>query len=76
LNAHVVDVVLHFDRRAAKPEHSHQRVAERGVAQVSHVRGLVGIDGRVLDDSFFSNRPDGCGAAFVMRATTNAGRSR
>ena len=55
LNAHVVDVVLHFDRRAAKPEHPHQRVAERGVAQVADVRGLVGIDGRVLDDRFFQS---------------------
>ena len=50
LHAGVVDVVLHFDRRAAEAQHAHERVAERRVAQVADVRGLVRVDGRVLDD--------------------------
>ena len=50
LDAGVVDVVLHLDRRAAEAQHAHQRVAERGVAQVADVRRLVRIDRRVLDD--------------------------
>ena len=50
LHARVVDVVLHFDRNAAEPLHAHERVAERGVPQVADVRGLVRIDGGVLDD--------------------------
>ena len=50
LHAGVVDVVLHFDRRAAEGEGPHQRVAERGVAQVTDVRRLVRVDRGVLDD--------------------------
>ena len=50
LDAGVVDVVLHFDRRAAEAQHADERVAERGIAQVADVRGLVRIDRRVLDD--------------------------
>ena len=50
LHAGVVDVVLHLDRNAAEALHADERVAERGVPQVSDVRGLVRIDGRVLDD--------------------------
>ena len=50
LDAGVVDVVLHFDGRAAVAEHAHEGVAERGVPQVADVRRLVRVDGRVLDD--------------------------
>ena len=50
LDAGVVDVVLHFDRRAAERERAHERVAERRVAQVADVRRLVRVDRRVLDD--------------------------
>ena len=50
LDARVVDVVLHFDRNAAEPLHAHERVAERGIPKVADVRGLVRIDGGVLDD--------------------------
>ena len=50
LDAGVVDVVLNLDRRAREAEQPAERVAERGVAQVADVRGLVRVDGRVLDD--------------------------
>ena len=50
LDAGVVDVVLNLDRRAPEREHAHERVAERRVAEVADVRGLVGVDCRVLDD--------------------------
>ena len=50
LDARVVDVVLHLDRRAAEPERADERVAERRVPQVADVRRLVRVDGRVLDD--------------------------
>ena len=58
LDAGVVDVVLDFDRRVAEPQHADERVAERGVAQVTDVRGLVRIDGRVLDDRLRFVSPD------------------
>ncbi len=50
LNAGVVDVVLHLDGHAAEAQRADERVAKRGVAQVSDVRRLVGVDGGVLDD--------------------------
>ena len=50
LHAGVVDVVLHPDLAAAAPQHAHEGVAERRVAQVADVGGLVGVDARVLDD--------------------------
>jgi len=56
LDAGVVDVVLRFDRRPAEAQRAHQCVAERGVAQVADVGGLVRVDGRVLDDCFFDSR--------------------
>ena len=55
LHAGVVDVVLRLDRRAAETQGPHQRVAERGVAQVADVRGLVRVDRRVLDDGFLAS---------------------
>ena len=77
LDAGVVDVVLHFDRRAAEAEHAHERVAERRVAQVADVRRLVRVDRRVLDDGL---RPAVAGdrrdLAAQTRASRNAGRSR
>ena len=51
LHAGVIDVVLHFDGCPAKRQDAHQGVAERGVSQVANVRGFVGVDGRVLDNS-------------------------
>ena len=56
LHAGVVDVVLHFDRVAAEAQHAHQRVAERGVAQVADVRRLVRVDRGVLDDGLLRPR--------------------
>ena len=52
LHAGVVDVVLHFDRAAAGSQHTHERVAQDGVAQVTDMRGFVGIDVGVFDDDF------------------------
>ena len=75
LDTGVVDVVLRLDRGAAEMQHPHQRVAERGVAQVTHVGRLVRIDCRVLDNRFASRggnagRPAGC------PSIRNEGRSR
>ena len=50
LHAGVVDVVLHADVVAAVAQQAHERVAQAGVADVADVRGLVGVDARVLDD--------------------------
>ena len=50
LHAGVVDVVLHFDRRAAEAQDARKRVAERRIPQMADVRGLVRIDGGMLDD--------------------------
>ena len=73
----VVDVVLDFDRRAAKAQHARERVAERGVPQMADVRGLVRVDRRVLDDGLVA-----LGAARparrrgAQRDQKNGGRSR
>ncbi len=65
LDAEIVDVVLHFDRRAAKGQDPRERVAERGIPQMADVRGLVRIDRGVLDDGLV--RRDGCrGSRFVQ----------
>ena len=50
LDAGVVDVVLHLDRRGPGCAAARQHVAEHGVAQVADVRRLVGVDVGVLDD--------------------------
>ena len=56
LHAGVVDVVLHLDALAARAQHAHEGVAQRGVAQVADVRRLVGIDVGVLDDDLLAGR--------------------
>src|SRR6202022_951687 len=67
LDAGVVDVVLRFDRGALESKRADQRVTERGVAQVADVRGLVRVDGRVLDDRLLADR------AFRRDLLTGAG---
>ena len=76
LNAEIVDVVLHFDRRAAEPEHAHERVAERRVAQMADVRRLVRVDRRVLDDGLVGRAGSAGGTPPRRRASRKAGRSR
>ena len=52
LHSGVIDIVLHVDfpaRAAQKPD---ECVAENGIAEVTDVRGLVGIDARVLNQDF------------------------
>ena len=51
LHAGVVDVVLNVDFPARITQQADERVAENGVAQVSDVRRLVGIDAGVLDQN-------------------------
>ena len=58
LDAGVVDVVLHLDPAPARAQHADEGVAQDGIAQVSDVGGLVGIDVGVLDDDLLG-RPDG-----------------
>ena len=53
LDAGVVDVVLDLDDAAQIAEQPAEGVSERGVAQVADVRGLVRVDGGVLDDGLF-----------------------
>ena len=50
LHAGVVDVVLHLDGFAQEPQAACQAVAQDGVAQVTDVGRLVGVDVRVLQD--------------------------
>jgi hypothetical protein len=52
LHAGVVDVVLNVHFPAGKTQQADKRVAENGVAQMSDVRGFVGIDAGVLDQNF------------------------
>ena len=56
LDAGVVNVVLHLDGIAAVLEGSHERVTEGGVTEMTDVRGLVRIDGRVFDNRFLGPR--------------------
>ena len=51
LHASVVDVVLDVDFPSGITQQANERVAEDGVAQVSNVRGFVGINARVLDQN-------------------------
>ena len=51
LHAGVVDVVLHFHAAARAPQQAHERVAQRGIAQMPDVRGFIGIDVGVLDNA-------------------------
>ena len=77
LDAGVVDVVLHFDRRAAEAQHPHQRVAERGIPQVADVRGLVRVDRRVLDDGLLRRgRAPASTSPRERAASEERGRSR
>src|SRR5262249_41000171 len=48
--ARVVDVVLNLDLAAQRLEDADKRIADRGVSEMPDVRGLIGIDIRVLDD--------------------------
>src|SRR5262249_50979431 len=50
LHASVVYVVLHLHLLAARAEHAHEGVAERGIAEMADMGGLVGIDVGVFDD--------------------------
>ena len=50
LHAGVVDVVLDLDRTSLEAQQPSEGIAGRRVAQMPDVRGLVGIDRRVLDD--------------------------
>ena len=52
LHAGVVDVILHFDALPGAAQQADEGVAQRRIAQVADVRGLVGIDVGVLDDAF------------------------
>ena len=56
LHACIVDVILHFHVIACGSQHPDKGVAENGIAQMSDVRGLVGIDVGMLDDDLA-----GCG---------------
>ena len=76
LHAGVVDVVLHLDRPALKAQQPHERVAERRVPQMADVRGLVRVDGGVLDDDLAAGRRAVRGRSASQLSQVNAGRSR
>ena len=48
LHAGVVDVILHIDLLPGRPQQSHKGIAQDRIPQMPHMRGLVGIDARVL----------------------------
>ena len=52
LHPGVVDVVLDIDAVIGRAQQPHKRIAQDGVAQVSNVSSLVGIDAGVLDQDF------------------------
>ena len=73
LDAHVVDVVLRLERRAAEPQGPDERIAERRVAQVTDVRRLVRVDRRMLDDRLL--RRDGLGRHLLPDARDDERRT-
>ena len=52
LYAGIVDVVLDIHFPAGKSQQTDERVSQHSVAQVSDMRGLVGIDAGVFDQNF------------------------
>ena len=56
LHARVVNNILHLYSPAARAQHTHERIAQHRVAQMSDVGGLVRIDIGVLDDNLAGNR--------------------
>ncbi len=57
LDASVVDVILHFHRAAARFQHTHESVAQNGIAQVTDMGRFVGVDISVFDDDFAARSP-------------------
>ena len=49
LHTGVVDVVLHVDFLPGSAQQTYKCIAKNGVPQMPNVRGLVGIDTRMLD---------------------------
>ncbi len=56
LHAGIIDVVLDLDGTVGGAKHADERVAEHRIAEVTDVRGFVGIDVGVLDDNFPGDR--------------------
>src|SRR6185369_14323397 len=50
LNSGVIDVILDVNFPAAEAQQSYERIAQDGIAKMSDVRGLVGVNTRVLDE--------------------------
>ena len=76
LHAGVVDVVLHVDFLPGGAQQAHKCVAEDGVAQMADVRGLVGIDAGVLDQSMEPALADARGLRRLATVAVPAARSR
>jgi hypothetical protein len=68
LHAGVIDVVLHLHALAAGAHHAHERVAQRGVAQVPDVRRFIGVDVGVLDDDLAAAVAAGFGRCGMQQA--------
>src|ERR1017187_4496774 len=83
LDAGVVDVVLHVDLLAGSAEEADKGVAENGVAEMTDVRCLVGIDAGVLDQNMSTFRwtaafcaCDGLHTGGTVKAGVNITRAR
>ena len=51
LHSGIVDIVLNVDFPALKAQQAHERVAQNGIAKMSNMRSLVGINAGVLDQN-------------------------
>src|SRR5258706_425083 len=49
LHAGVVDIILHFDAIPCGLKNANKRISEHGIAHVTDMRRLVGIDAGVFD---------------------------
>ena len=56
LHPRIIDIVLHFHGAPCTPQQPHERIAQRGVAQMPDVRSLIGIDVGVFDDALSAER--------------------
>ena len=54
----VINIILHFHVVAGVAQQARESVSQDGVAKVPDVRGFIGIDAGVLDDSLGRDFPD------------------
>ena len=71
LDAGIVDIILDFHPLADRPEQASKGVAQDGVAQVSDVGGLVGVDIGVLENDLSRTGKGGSFPGWLQQSPEN-----